>query len=80
MLHDVSFVPALYSSLISISKLCDGGYEMNFGCKRCVALKDGCIEFYGIKNQGIYHLDGVARQNWTSYANAAVSSKSALET
>ena len=80
VLHDVLFVPALNSSLSSISKLCDGRYEMNFGRKRCVALKDGCIGFYGIKNQGIYHLDGVTTQNLTSYANAAVSSKSALET
>ena len=79
ILHDVLLVPALKTSLISISKLCDDGYEMEFGSQQCVALMKGYIEFYGIKDQGIYRLDGIVYSSSAKQAHAAVANKPAVE-
>ena len=80
ILHDVLYVPALNTSLLSISRLCDDEYEIKFGNNECVGHRNGIIEFYGNKNQGVYKLDGVATVAHTLCAYTTTVNKSALQT
>ena len=77
-LRDVLLVSDLKTTLISISRLCEDGYDLKFNHWRCVALRGGIIEFYGHKVDVMYKLDGEIR-NMKSFANAATVRHQAIQ-
>lgn len=58
-LYDVLHVPELETDLVSVSSLCDSGYDVNFGPSgRCVALRNGTIFTQGKKIGDLYYIRG----------------------
>ena len=78
-LRDGLLVSDLTTALISISRLCEDGYDLKFNHWRCIALRGGLIEFYGHKVYGVYKLDGEFR-NMKSYAIVATVRNQAIQT
>lgn len=52
----VLFVPQLRSNLLSVSRLCQDGYQVNIGRHRCMGMYQGVVQFVGRMVRGIYQV------------------------
>lgn len=60
LLRDVLHVPELHTSLISCSRSCDQGYDVNFGRAGCGDMLNGTLMFQGRLVRGAYHFNGTS--------------------
>lgn len=56
VLHDVIFVPQLRSNLLSCSRICQDGYQVNFERQQHNALYSSVMQFNGRMTHTVYEI------------------------